>query len=421
MKKTTTIAPGISLVHQLSQQFQTINLTITFASKAQKGESAKRALLSYLMAVSSKKYPNQRLVSEALIDNFGAGFQTKVSSLGDLNLLTVSLQIIQPGLLPESADLLVQSLDFLKEMIFNFDWQSSDSQAVLDQEKQNLIQAILGRQDDKVLLALDQAREITFADPAAQESVLGSVEEVRHLSLADLQRAQSAMLNLDQVVVSVVGDVKTADLANIFKSWPWPDNENRQTLTVEKPKLGPELTLNQKKKDLTQAVLVQNYQLHGDQAESHQQNHYATLIFNTIFGASPASRLFTQVREKYSLAYNVSSRYQSDLDLITVVAGFDARNLNKVQDLIRQQINFMQSDDIGSEAVENAKKVLINDYLVRQDSPNFRVVSLAAQSLKQRETSEADFIKGVRAVKTVDVQLIAQRLTPQTTYVLQPE
>lgn len=418
MTKTTQLAPGVQLLYLPKTQYQTVNITVTFAQKAQTRMASKRALLSYLMAVSSKEFPNQQAVSQELIDYFGANFQTKVSTIGDLDLLTASLQIIQPGQLPESDDLLAEGLSFLQSMIFNFDWESANSQAVIKQEKQNLTQAILGRQDDKVVLALDEARQLTFADSAIQESILGTKEEVQALSLAELQAAHAALLANDQVLISVVGDVAEEDLVTALTAWSWPTNPNRNEFRAKVPQLADFSKKVQTKPDLQQAVLVQNYQL--GQGAASEQGYFTALVFNAVFGEGPASLLFTEIREKNSLAYSISSRLQPDLALITVVAGYDAEQQDRLRTLLAEQLATVKAGHLAEEQLVAAKAAIINDYLVRQDSPIFQSLSLAARTLRGINRDETAFMKGVEAVTLEEIQDFAATLTITTDFVLEP-
>ncbi|CAK1241013.1 EF-P 5-aminopentanol modification-associated protein YfmF [Fructobacillus cardui] len=427
MIKKTMVAPGVQLAYQPTKQFKTIHVNVTFATKAKKAIATKRALLSYLMAVSSKAFPDQRTVSLAMIDAFGANFQTKVATLGDLDLLTVSIQFIKPGLLPNSNQLLEQILNFLQAMLFDFDWESDQAQTTFNQERQNLRQAILSRQDDKVAFALDQSRELTFADAAVRESILGSIEELDQLTLQDVQRAQQELLAEDQVVISVVGDLEFDQLTRQLSAWPWADIGRKEKSAVDQnysaqiPQL---LAAGQrklvKKVDWQQAVLVQNFQVKGLSLHDNRPRYYATLVLNTIFGASPASLLFTEVREKNSLAYNISSRFQPDLAILTVVAGFDFDQVDLVEELIQVQLKTLAAGQIAAEMLENAKQSLKNEYLIRQDFQTYLAVRQADRFLRQAKEGTTDFLSAINHVSVADVQDVAKDLILQSRFVLAP-
>lgn len=422
------VAPGVQLAYQPTKQFKTIHINVTFATKAKKAIATKRALLSYLMAVSSKEYPDQRAVSLAMIDAFGANFQTKVATLGDLDLLTVSIQFIKPGLLPNSNQLLEQILNFLQAMLFDFDWESDQAQIIFNQERQNLKQAILSRQDDKVAFALDQARELIFADAAVRESILGSIEELDQLTLQDVRQAQRELLAANQVVISAVGDLDFDQLEEQLSAWPWADvgRDEKSVADQDDPAQIPQLlAVGQeklmKKSDWQQAVLVQNYQVEGLSLQENGPRYYATLVLNTIFGASPASLLFTEVREKNSLAYNISSRFQPDLAALTVVAGFDFDQVNLVEDLIQVQLKTLVEGQVAAEMLENAKQSLKNEYLIRQDSQAYLAVRQAGRFLRQAKAGATDFLTAIDQVSVADVQDVAKDLTFQSSFVLAPE
>src|SRR5690606_37284817 len=64
----------------------------------------------------------------------------------------------------------------------------------------------------------------------------------------------------------------------------------------------------------------------------------AALVYNGILGGFPHSKLFVNVREKASLAYYASSRYDGWKGYAMIQSGIDVRNRDKALSIIEEQL-----------------------------------------------------------------------------------
>ncbi len=63
------------------------------------------------------------------------------------------------------------------------------------------------------------------------------------------------------------------------------------------------------------------------------------LMYNGVLGGYPHSKLFTNVREKASLAYYASSRFDGHKGILTIQSGIEMANYEKAVDIIRKQLD----------------------------------------------------------------------------------
>ena len=104
-------------------------------------------------------------------------------------------------------------------------------------------------------------------------------------------------------------------------------------------------------------------------ADGQSNLHYAALMFNEIFGGSPASKLFLNVREKMSLCYYCSSSYDRYTGTMTVSSGIENKNKETVQKAILSELNDIKNKKISSTELDAAKKSLLNGYRQIEDNP----------------------------------------------------
>ena len=70
------------------------------------------------------------------------------------------------------------------------------------------------------------------------------------------------------------------------------------------------------------------------------------LVYSSILGGGPHSKLFINVREKASLAYYAFARLEKFKGLMFVSAGIDVDKDEQTLDIIMEQLNAMTKGDI---------------------------------------------------------------------------
>ncbi|MDD9138461.1 insulinase family protein [Fructobacillus sp. CRL 2054] len=416
MKTDEFMGYRVKQVH--SQQFNSNVMMLAFAQPARKHATSARALLSYLMAVSSTKYPSQQAVSKELMELYGASYSVKVLAYGNMNLILFSITFVKEECLKDlglsDQKVLEGVFDFLRSMAFGLDFKVlEENPALLSVEKQNLIQAILSRQDDKVAQALDESRVRLFEDEALQESILGDVSEIEALSVSNLEEAYAEMLNSDERLLFTHGAVQEDKLRAALRSWPLKDSLESVTRFVNVPRLKAKNSEKIKVAGFQQAVTIMNYQLPVKKDEIA-----AALVLNSLFGAGPSSLLFTEVREKESLAYNISSRLQVDLNLITVLAECRPEQAERIKALVGEQLVKIQGKSVEPERFSQAKQAVLSDRIRLEDHAQGQAVEGLLKMLAEESISSSDLLKAVEGVSLDAVSTLAKKMVEKTSLVL---
>jgi Predicted Zn-dependent peptidases len=82
----------------------------------------------------------------------------------------------------------------------------------------------------------------------------------------------------------------------------------------------------------------------------------ALSVGNVMLGGSSNSKLFREVREKYSLAYYVNSILFKHKSIIIIDSGVDFKNMQRALDLINEQIKKIKEADFTDNELQLAKK-----------------------------------------------------------------
>lgn len=418
--KKIKIKNGVNLVVLPTTQFKTLHIAIDFAAPLEIDTVSARSLLTYLTAVSSKKYPNQQKVAQKTIDLYGAQYQTDVLRFGQTHHVRYSLQMPAPTYIDTDGNLLHDAFEFLHDMIFDPLVRAEQlDQNTFEKEQQSLMNELASLSDDKQRYAASKLRELTYAVPAMAISSSGRVNDVKELTSKRVYQAYEEMLANDTMNIIVYGDVDETRIISELKSWPLLDHHE--------PVLQPFYRQNSREilaaatntqADINQAILMIAYRL---AIAPDDPKRFVALVMNAMFGGSPLSKLFMNVREKESLAYSIYSRWQNDTGFITVAVGLDSEKIQQTESMIQAQLSAIQDGDFSEETLLAIKASLINDYLSQQDSPNSEIALIFSRLLTNRETSVTDWVNAVNAVTSKDVAALAHEVTIQSRFTLMPE
>src|SRR5699024_2403847 len=111
------------------------------------------------------------------------------------------------------------------------------------------------------------------------------------------------------------------------------------------------------------AQVIQQEQLHmlvRTAITYEHPDYFALQVFNGLFGGLPSSKLFTEVREKKSLAYCVASQIEGHKGLMFVFSGIAPDSFQQTKDIILQQKNAMDQGEFTEAETEEAKALLIS-------------------------------------------------------------
>jgi predicted Zn-dependent peptidase len=144
----------------------------------------------------------------------------------------------------------------------------------------------------------------------------------------------------------------------------------------------------------------------------------ASMLMNALFGGSPVSRLFKEVREKASLCYSIHSVAERTKGLILVHAGIDETNYARARRLILKQLRALQEGDIPAPEFEMARGILLSSMRGMRDSPT-ALMNFALERAVNGVPADLDgLMADLAVVKPADVARAARKVTLDTVFLL---
>lgn len=413
------LVKGVNLNIIPSKQFKTTRIFISFIKNIEsKKELAERALLANYLEMCSQNYPTQIDIARKLSQMYGASFGSSVDRRGNYQLINFSIDYIKGKYLVGNEDLLSEVTEFLKEIIFNplkVGENKNFDEETFTRQKNNTITYLNSIKEDKQAYATAKLRKLYFDNEIQQVPSFGESEDVEKLTISDLMDAYQKMLNTDRVEIMISGDVNTDEVVNKFSVLPFKARNISRASMSYTQEIKQEIVTQIDEEPLSQSKFDMAFRLpvvyRGDL-------HYAALVFNSLFGGSALSLLFTVVREKMSMAYYANSNFDPFRQLLVVQTGISYTNKDKVQELILEQLERLRKGNFEDELLEQNKNNLISSYISRLDSQTSALLRAQSAALTGINVTVEEWLDNLQSVTKDDVMKVAKMVELQATYML---
>ncbi len=272
------------------------------------------------------------------------------------------------------ARVLERHLPSLSELLSDIFINSRFAEGDLKLEKGVVLQEISMMEDtpdEYVSVLFDQ--HFWEGDPLGR-SILGTRETVSNVTRKEILDCTARFYSPRRVVIAAAGSVDHDRLVEHFRPLfePLPDHDSGPAARPA-PKTTPAVASYHKELEQVHVCL-------GAQASSLcGERRFAEAIFSTILGGNMSSRLFQEIRERRGLAYSLYSHISAYMDtgLIRIYVATDKEEVNRVLELIEQQIKGIQAGELTADDIRMAKEYLIGGILLAAESMGNLMMRLA--------------------------------------------
>lgn len=412
------LTDGVVLNLVPTTQFKTISVTVDFIAPADVSALSNRILLAQLLETSSGEYPTQTKLAEKLSWMYGASYGVNVFRYGQSQGLRFSATIVNDQFLGGES-LLAELLAFLRSVIDNpLASDGAFDAETFERQQQNLIAYLKSLNDDKQYYAERRLNELYFKTaPFFATSLYGDPATIAGITPASLYADYQTMLATNQVQITIAGDVSLATVEPLLADWQLaPRTTTLNHLLYQRP--AQAVVSEQEGQPLQQSKLNMAYRL---PVYYRQADFYKALVFNGLFGGTPISMLFKNVREKHSLAYYASSRFDGFTGTLTVQTGIDQSNEEAVKTLIGEQLTAIKNGEFTDEQFDQVVASLINGRESRLDSARSLINQAVLDTVTQTHVSAEEWVNHLHQVTREDVCQIAAQVELQAVFFLRGE
>lgn len=412
------LQPGVNLHIIPTKQFKLTHVLISFATPQTNTNATSRNLLANLLETSTHLYPTQTALARQLAKLYGAYVTMMVERIGQLHTVRLKASFVNDRYADQ--DLFSQVIELINQVLFHpLVEQGEFDSPTFRLQVNNLASTIKSLYDDKQFYAHQKLCQLYYQNNSVMRTPsFGQLSDLSELTPASLVKTYQHMINHDRVDIFVLGDVQPAAVRDQLAALPFAGRSqlDQPEIFYQQPLREHILHVHERQR-ITQAKLNLGYQL---PVYYRQPMYYPAVVFNGLFGGSPYSKLFTNVREKASLAYYASSRLSPFNGLLTVQTGIQAADHEQAVTMINQQLAAIQRGEFEAETVQEIKDAIINQQQAGKDlATNILEHRLVEELLGL--SAEEQFADQINAVSTEQIVAVAAMAQLQTTYLLSGE
>lgn len=408
---------NINLNYIPSDKFKTDYISISFIIPLKKETASLCSLLPMVLKRGCEKYPTMSLLNKRLSYMYATSLTASSGKVGEMQVLTISGNFLSKSIIPENQSLIDDVSAILYELInrplikdnaFDKDYVAG--------EKANLKDEIKAQINNKTTYANQKCISEMCKNEAYGIDVLGSEQDVDSISSHSLYSFYNKLLSQSRIEVFYNGcenkDTIKKAIIPIFENIERTETQKCHTVVIPKPDKQKEITEEMDVKQGKLAIGFRTpYSLNGG-------NICAVSVFNEIFGGSPMSKLFLNVREKLSLCYYCRSLFKAHKGILLVASGIEVENKDKALKEILLQLDNMKNGIISQQEMQNAKRSLTNSYKEISDSASGICSWHLSRILGDDYSSPSDFIKELENVTTQDIIDVANNILLDTVFFL---
>ncbi|MDW0109168.1 EF-P 5-aminopentanol modification-associated protein YfmF [Sporosarcina aquimarina] len=420
MFQKTELQSGVNLYTRQTAQFKTVSLAIKFTAPLTEETAAARTVLANVLEDSTAQYPTRTKLRQALEELYGAVFYTDTGKRGNEHILTVYAECVNEEYLrnPDAA-VFEQLLSLVTESLFAPNLVNGEfDQAIVEREKQTVIDRIGSVYNDKTRFANKRMLELIRSGEPASQSAYGTEQSVSTVTGKSLKDTYDRMLKEDTIDIYILGDVDTDQLTDRAHTLLPFASGSRKTVSDLKSSEGKGNVVPKhirEKQDMKQGKLNLAY---STPVTFKHPDYPKMQMMNGVLGGFAHSKLFINVREKESLAYYCSSSYASQYGLLYIMSGIDANEEEKTAKLIEEQIDAIREGSITDLEIHQTLSLLSNSIRSAFDSAKGQIEIYDQYKLLDEDFSANQLIEKWKMVTKEDIQNMASTLTKEITYLL---
>ena len=333
--------------------YKTITVKIFFREAAKKENITKRNFLASILMLATNDYPSKVELTKKEQELYAVNIASTNRRLGNYLDTSFSLRVLNDKY-TETGNFR-KSLNLLNSIIFNPKIKNKafcdrEFDIVYEEYKNDLKRVV----EDKMTYALMRGLELSFADEVVGFRGIGYQEDLEKITKENLYAYYLEMINHNYIDIFVLGDIDNSEIIDIvretfpintFKKKPIPALvTGLKTTKIREIKE----TINSNQDNLI--ITLNTLGL------TDYERNYPLSLLNVILGGGTESLLFTEVREKHSLAYSISSAPNKLDNIIIIRGGITSKKSKEAIKIIKNILKELANGRFTDEEIVKAKE-----------------------------------------------------------------
>lgn len=394
-----------------TDKFKTITLQIQLRSKLERKRVTTRNLLSRMMIKRTDRHDEEANLLNHLAHYYGAHLTTGVSRKGSDHIVSFGMEFVNDKFIKEDMNIPDEMCRVLNEVLkspFNYD---DSHEEFFEREKRLYKNRLKSMKDNRAQASFQTMVDTMFEAEDYKYLSHGVLEDIDAITLDDIKAEHEQMMAEDDMVILAAGSVDESitDKLPLIYSREAP---------VEQPHLSyPHVTVSEVKRKTDHQKIEQAKLNMGFRSDLNSATmRMAFNVLNQMFGGSPSSYLFRNIREKQSLAYQIGSQIDVRNGYMFVMGGVDPENINKAEAGILEELDRFKNGDFEDEFLNEIKDMMRVNRKEVKDKPKGLITLEYNRLLKSKD--EPSWEEQLDRIDRETIIEISRTIELDTVYVL---
>ncbi|MDE6103776.1 MAG: insulinase family protein, partial [Oscillospiraceae bacterium] len=313
-------------------------------------------------------------------------------------------------------DISGEVLGILLDCVFSPNAQNGEfGKEPFEFRKKDLLDSIEAEINNKRGYAIRQTQHFAFKGENSENCSYGTKEKAQSVTSAQAYTAYQKLLSDAQIEIYFVGPEENKDIEEkISEAFSSIIRNTDKINFINFSPVKKEVYRHEEKLDVNQCKMVMAF-------KSDNKDKYAMKLMNTVFGGTPFSKLFLNVREKLSLCYYCAARYNKLKGTVFVDCGIEEENIEKTEKEIFNQLEEIKKGNFSEEDINNSILSIINSLKGVGDTPSSYINWYYGCFINDEVLSPSESIERYKAVTKEQIIAAAESLKLDTIYVMKGE
>ncbi|HCM42863.1 MAG TPA: pitrilysin family protein [Candidatus Omnitrophota bacterium] len=297
------------------------------------------------------------------------------------------------------------AMEVLADMVLHSTFPNEE----VEKERSVILEEIKMYKDLPSHEAHEKMSELLWKNHSLGRPIAGTVKSVMGLKRNDLVNYLERFYGPANVVVSVSGDVKHAEVMKLAQKWFVFKSQVPKSRFKKAgfSRGGEKVWIKNKKIEQTHWVMA----FEGF-ARTHPDRYKVSLL-HVLLGANMSSRLFEEVREKRGLAYEIKSGLVSYLDTgaFIISAGVEAKKTPDSIQVVLNELRQIAKQPPSAEELKRAKDFFMSQICMGVEDTLDHLLWVGDRVLNGRDVPDLNHIrKNIESVTPQQVSRIAAKI-----------
>lgn len=298
-----------------------------------------------------------------------------------------------------------RATELIADMVFNSIFPEKE----LEKEKIVIADEISSYKDTPSEYIFDEFEDKIFYGTNLGHNILGTTESLASFDANNVKQFMDRCYNTDQMVFSVLGNMKWEKVVSIAKKYFEPIQENKRKYQRNKIEIKP-FFKERKSLDTHQGHIVLGHLA----PDSYNDKRLPMFILSNIIGGPCMnSRLSLILRERNGIGYNVETEYTpfTDIGLFTIYFGTDGENIERSLRIVDKELQRICNEPLTETQLRKAKRQVVGQLLMSADNGESQMLSVGRSVILYGEADDiATSCQRINEVTINDISDVANEV-----------